>query len=338
MTSRIWKSVFAGIGMLVLILDAKTAMLGGADGLRVCLTTVIPSLLPFFVLSILLTSALSGNQMKLLKPIGRLCKMPPGSEPLLLLGLLGGYPTGAQAVYQSYSTGQLTKTDAQRLLGFCSNAGPSFLFGIAAAAFTEQWMPWILWLNHILSAIITGILLPGKPSSSICLNTKEPMTLPQAIEQAVRIMAKVCAWILLFRVVLVFCDRWFLWLFTREVSSIFTGILELANGCLQLKQIACTGLRFIVCSGILSFGGLSVAMQTLSVTGEFGFGMYLQGKIIQTAVSVLLAYAIQLIACGADRYVLSPVILCFLTAFLLAFLFFLHKTKNYSRNQAKAVV
>lgn len=338
MYSKIWKGIFAGMGMLVLILDAKTAMQGAVDGLNVCLKTVVPSLLPFFVLSILLTSALSGTQMKFLRPLGRLCRMPSGSEPLLLLGLLGGYPTGAQAVAQTYEAGQLSKADANRLLGFCSNAGPSFLFGIAAAAFDFRWMPWVLWLIHIGSAVITGILLPGKVSSSAGIQRKPPLSLPKAVEQAIRVMAKVCAWILLFRVLLAFCDRWFLWLFSSELRVVLTGFLELANGCLQLDQIHCIGLRFIVCSGILSFGGISVVMQTQSVAGNLGLGMYIPGKIIQTLVSLLLSYLVQLTECGSEKFVMSPLILLFAAVILGVFLIFLQKRKNNSRNPAKVIV
>lgn len=338
MFSKIRNGIFAAIGMLVLILDSKTAIQGGLDGLHVCIMTVIPSLLPFFVVSIMLTSVISGLRMPFLAPLGRLCRMPVGSEHLLLLGLLGGYPTGAQAVYQAYRSGHLARSDAKRLLGFCSNAGPSFLFGIAAASFVRPWMPWALWLIHILSAIFTGALLPGR--SIHCTNSRAAaaISLPQAVEQSVKIMAKVCAWILLFRVILTFYDRWFLWAFDLEVQTLFVGVLELANGCLQLKQISNEGLRFLVCSCILSFGGLSVAMQTRSVTGELGFGMYIPGKLVQTLLSFLLAYPVQRILCGAEGCIFSPAIFTAAAVIFAVFLLFLHKSKNYSRNSEKVIV
>ncbi len=326
MAKKLWTGLLAAIGMLVLILDSKTALAGGIDGLRMCFLTVIPALLPFFVLSMLLTSSLSGLKLQILKPLGRLCAMPCGSEPLLLLGLLGGYPTGAQAVYQAYRGGQLNKKDARRLLGFCSNAGPSFLFGIAAAAFHEPWIPWILWLIHILSAILTGALLPGHGNNSVMLQREKSVTLTQAIERSVKIMSRVCAWIILFRIFLAFCDRWFLWFFPSELQVVFSGVLELANGCLQLSRIQSTDLRFLTCSAILSLGGLSVAMQTLSVTGELGLGLYLPGKLLQCALSVCLSYLI-------IKPMLLPSVL-----FLAFLLFFLLKRKIGSRNSRKVIV
>lgn len=338
MFSKIRNGIFAAIGMLVLILDSKTAIQGGLDGLHVCIMIVIPSLLPFFVVSIMLTSAISGLCMPFLAPLGRLCRMSVGSEQLLLLGLLGGYPTGAQAVYQAYKSGHLRRSDAKRLLGFCSNAGPSFLFGIAATSFVRPWMPWALWVIHILSAIFTGMLLPGRSFQCTTSRTTAAITLPQAVEQSVKIMAKVCAWILLFRVILAFCDRWFLWAFDLEVQTLFVGLLELANGCLQLKQIPNEGLRFLVCGCMLSLGGLSVAMQTRCVTDELGFGMYIPGKLMQTLLSFLLAYPVQSILCGGEGCKFSPVIFSAAAIILAVFLLFLHKNKNYSRNSEKVIV
>jgi len=334
MQTKLLKGIFASIGILVLILDAKTAMVGAAEGLQLCLTTVIPSLLPFFVLSIMLTSILSGADLRILRPIGRLCKMPSGSEHLLLLGLMGGYPAGAQAVSQAYQAGQLTRRDASRLLGFCNNAGPSFLFGIAAAAFDNRWMPWALWLIHVISAVITGMLLPGSPEHAPFRQKNTPLSFSQAAEQAVKVIAKVCAWIVLFRVLLAFCNRWFLWLFDKQWQVLLAGVLELANGCLQLKDISSPDLRFLFCSCILSLGGVCVAVQTASVTGDLGFGQYFPGKLLQCGISAVLSCLLLTIV---YRKLTAPWALLF--AIILSIIaIFLQKWKNNSGNLAKVIV
>ena len=78
--------------MLALILDGRTAIDGARQGIELCLRTVIPSLFPFFVLSILLTSSLLGGSLAVLRPLGRLFGMPDGAESLLIPAFLGGYP------------------------------------------------------------------------------------------------------------------------------------------------------------------------------------------------------------------------------------------------------
>ena len=78
---------------------------------------------------------------------------------LLLTGFLGGYPTGAQCVSQARSSGKLTKAQAERMIAVCSNAGPSFLFGMVSQMCTESSMVWLLWAVHILSAVLVAVLL-----------------------------------------------------------------------------------------------------------------------------------------------------------------------------------
>ena len=284
----------AAIGMLILILDTRTVITGAQEGAMLCFATVIPTLLPFFFLSSLLTNALSGSESPWLKPLERLLRIPAGTGSLFLIGALGGYPTGARAVAEARQAGHLSEGAATRMLGFCSNAGPSFIFGITAAVFPQVWMPWLLWSIHLLSAVITARILPPKPSPKAS-SAKRSISIQQALDNSLKTMARVCGWIILFRVVIAFCNRWFIWYFGTTAQIAFNGLLELTIGCTALGYIPNTGLRMILCTGFLSFGGLCILMQTRSVCVGLGFGNYVLGKSIQTVFSILLAALAQFV-------------------------------------------
>lgn len=286
-------AIAAAISFIVLILDAKTAFSGALEGVKLCTQALIPSLFPFFILSMVLTSTLTGQRIPFFAPIGRLCGMPRGSESLLLVGLLGGYPVGAQSISQAYARGQLTGKDAHRLLGFCSNAGPAFLFGMVAGQFSSMSASWVLWGIHILSALLTAILLPGKSAECVTMPLQKPMKVSQALEKSVRVMATVCGWVILFRIVVAFFARWFLWLLPSWAQTTLIGAMELANGCCSLAAIEPEGLRFVITAGLLSMGGLCVAMQTVTVTEGLGTGLYFPGKLVQTLISLAIAGLLQ---------------------------------------------
>lgn len=290
---RVWTGIAAAVCMLVLILDAKTAFFGAKTGIELCLRTVIPALFPFIVISIVISSNLAGIPMMILRPVGKLCGMPAGSESLLLLGLFGGYPVGAQGVFSAYEGKSINKTDARRLLGFCSNAGPAFIFGMMGSLFQSSVVPWVLWIVHILSAVFVGCILPNKSHSSCKLSQQPAVTLPQALEKGIKTVCGICGWIILFRILIAFLQRWFLWLMPQTLQVCLIAALELSNGCFEVYNVTTQGARFIMCSGILAFGGICVLMQTRSVTGHLGWGMYFPGKILQSVISVLLASAAQ---------------------------------------------
>lgn len=316
MRKRVLLGLFGAIGMLMLILDSKTAGLGAAEGLDLCLRTVIPALFPFFFLSNLLTSALIGQKSRILRPLGRLCRIPEGSECLLLLGFLGGYPTGAQGVAGAYADGQLSRKDAARMLSFCSNVGPSFLFGIGSRCFGLGTL-WALWAIHILSALLTGILIPGESGSPAAISGKN-LTVPQALDRAVKTMAKVCGWVVLFRILTAFLDRWFLWLLPIPARVGVLGVLELTIGCTSLREITSPELRFVLASVLLALGGLCVLLQTSSVIRDLPLSNYLRGKALQALFSLLLSgLYVQLSRSLGFMAVPVVFLLVFLSVFLL---------------------
>ena len=282
----------AVLGMLMLILDANTALKGAREGIALCTATVLPSLFPFFVLSGLLTFALSGTKSKFLRPLGRFCGMPEGSESLLLIGLLGGYPTGAHTVTQVWQDGKLTERDAKHLLSFCSNAGPAFLFGICGSLFTNWWMPLLLWGIQIVSALLTAHYLRAPHRNHAGITAGSGFSLPLALDRAIRTSARVCGWVVLFRIGITCLEQRILYFLPLLPRLLISGILELTNGCCLLTSAPSEELRFLLAGVFLSFGGLCVLMQTASVTGRLGIGSYLKGKLVQTLLCLLLSLPI----------------------------------------------
>lgn len=322
--------------MGLLILDSKTAIDGAQEGLDLCIRTVIPSLFPFFVLSSLLTSALTDTAF--LRPLGKFCRIPAGAESIMLVGFLGGYPVGAQCIYDAWQNGSLTRQDAQRMLGFCNNAGPAFIFGMTSTLFTNSAAPWLLWGIQILSALITAFLIPGTPDRNAQIRIQETLTLPKALERSVRNMANVCGWVILFRVVLAICGKWVFGLVPMELQVLLSGLLELANGYCAMASLHSEGIRFLMCSLCLSFGGLCVGMQTVSAVGALGTGMYFPGKLMQTMVGFLLAQLSLPLLSSGDGAVISPLISAFCVGILATTVFFLKFRENDSRNSALSVV
>ncbi len=277
--------LFGITGMLLLIFDSKTALLGASEGVSLCIRTVIPTMFPFFVLSYLLTQSAEGFSAVFLR---KLCRLPQGTEGILVVGLLGGYPVGAKAVADRYRAGALSEVQAKRMLGFCSNCGPSFLFGIVGTVVGGPIMAALLWFIHMISAIGVGFLLPS-PNMECSVSAKQnKQKLGDAVTHSLQVLMNVCGWIILARTFVAFLDRWFLWAMPDTIRVIFVGLLELANGCVLLRNIPNEAARLLTASGLVSFGGLCVAMQTLSVTDGLGLGSYIPGKMLQTMLSLAL--------------------------------------------------
>ena len=288
--------------MLIIILDGKTALQGAISGIDLCLRTVIPSLFPFFILTGILSNTIIGHRFSLLQPICRFCKIPDGSASLLILGLLAGYPVGAQLVSQAQRDGNLSYSSAIRMAAFCNNAGPSFIFGILSTMFIHSYNAWFLWGIQIISALIVGVLLPSYNVDPCNLHKPSSISVTKAMERAIKTMASVCGWVIASRILLGFCKIWFLWRFPVAVQVLISGLFELSNGCVRLHEVSSEGLRFVLASILLSAGGLCVTMQTVSVSKKIITRVYFLGKVMQVFITFLLSLITQmLLYSGPDR-------------------------------------
>lgn len=290
---RVILIVSLGIGML--ILDGRTAMEGAKSGLEVCLQTVLPALFPFIFLSSILTTYLASIKPRNNSLLCRLYRVPGGSEGILLTGLLGGYPVGARCIGEAVNQGRLSASDARRMLVFCNAAGPGFIFGITGNILQHRWVPWCLWLTHLLSGVCTARLMPSPCTLRLERPAPPKFSITQRLRQSLQVVGEICGWVVLMRTAIAMLKRWFLWYLPEPCQLFITGLLELSNGCISLAVISNPGLQFIFLSVFLAFGGLCVALQTASAASNIDRKLYLPGKCLQALISFLLAYAMQFI-------------------------------------------
>lgn len=274
---------------LVAVLDSRHCFSAAAEAVEMCIKNLIPSLFPLLFLSLLICRQLQSISFFPMKWLAKLCGVPDGQESLLLMGLVGGYPVGAQAIQRAYTNGNISIDDGRRLLGFCNNAGPAFIFGMCSCLFNSKWVPWLVWLIHILSALFVGILTRKEPHSAKRSVEKSSADLSADITQAVKTMAIICAWVVLFRILISFLERWFLWSLPITLRIGLSGVTELANGILLLRQISGESLRFLFLSVFLSLGGICVYMQTAAVASSIPIKNYISGKLLQSVISFVLS-------------------------------------------------
>ena len=282
-------------GVLVLFLaEAGFVRAAAAEALSLCARSVIPALFPFLVVSSLLLSLGLGELLSpmlagLMEPLFRVDGV--GSSALLL-GLVGGYPIGAKTAADLYRGGRLSRPEAERLLAFCNNSNPVFLIsvlgvGVFGSVRAGVW----LWLIHLLSALLTGLLFRnhGGPVRRQAGGTAafQAVSLPAAFVAAVREslsgMLSVCAFVTFFYVLarpLASLGGW--------LGPVLVGLTELFSLTPLLRP---DRFGFILASAMAGWGGLSVLCQTAAVLE--GSGLRLQscaaGKAVQGLLAGLLA-------------------------------------------------
>ena len=153
-----------------LLLCSQAALESARAGLNLCAQMIVPSLLPFFILSSLLQQlGLPGILGRWLSPVTqKLFGIGGAGASALLLGVTGGYPLGADAVARLRRSGARTREQAERALAFCNNSGPAFLVGAAGVGvFHSAGYGLLLYGVHVLSAVIVGMLF-ARAAAAFC--------------------------------------------------------------------------------------------------------------------------------------------------------------------------
>lgn len=272
---------------------------------------LLPALFPFFIISSLVI------QLGIAQSLGR--RMEPLTQTLfhlngacasiLILGLIGGYPAGANAAAALYQSGQCSKEDTQRLLAFCNNCGPAFLVGVVGTTlFQDIRLGLLLNLVHLVSALLVGILLcpsQRQPTASVPKAIASSPSFSEAFVHSVtdsfQSLLNICAFFICFSVLLELMTQAGLsGLWSRllmpllpfpgsTLEALFQGMFELTSGVLALTEGALLH-RLIFSSFLLGWGGWSIHFQTLSLLSSTDLSpkLYLSGKMMHAWLSALL--------------------------------------------------
>ena len=257
-----------------LLVRSADAAEGARQGLAVCAATLVPSLLPFFVLTNLL-SALGLPDLLgacLGGALGRLLHISPAGAQALILGLCGGYPVGASVVADLLRSGHMSRQEAERLLAFCNNSGPAFILGAAGGVFHSAGAGALLYVTHVLGALTVGLLFRGEDEPA--RDEKPPAAgpqrfgkaLPAALTRAVGSTAAVCGYVVLFGSLTGILAPW-LTLPPLE-NALVRGFLELGGGVAALAGLPPAPLPLAAAALLLGWGGLSVHCQTMGVLAD----------------------------------------------------------------------
>lgn len=286
------------------------------EGITLFFIAVFPGLFPFMFLTKLLTSLGAVKKISTkLSPITHFLFGTHGiSSYVFLMSILSGYPIGAKLICDLYCAGIISQQDAKKMCTFCTTSGPIFIIGsVGVTMFGSAIVGIIIYVSHILSSILCGIIFSGKRQterhqSSIKIDSMPDNLLSSTMKDTIESILLVGAYITIFFLfadiltnvgllnpITYALDKVLSIFNIKNVSSgIVGGILEVTRGC---KLLSMQQNIYSVCfaCGCISFSGLSIIMQSMSFLKKCKIkAPYF---ILVKCIHSVLAFAICLIMC-----------------------------------------
>ncbi len=277
---------------------------GVSDGLSLCVSSVIPALFPFMVISgIAAASGLCSSAGKILSaPLSRILGFSAPTAAAFLLGLLSGFPVGAVSVITLYQSGQIERSEAEFAIGLCNNTGPAFLIGyLGTRLWGDPGVGMLLWICQALAALTAGFVFRkiwlGKNRFQAAAAPTKPFRIGEisrVISGCAQNLLAVCGFVVFFTVLqttLRTCLSSFAETVPHAVWGLFSGLIEITSG---LAAAAGDGsLPFLTVSAfIVGWAGSCVHLQVMYFAAESGLRMrrYFLEKLLCGGLTALFAY------------------------------------------------
>lgn len=283
------------------------ALSASKEGLNLWLNTLLPTLLPFIILTGILIR--TNTAEKIFAPLEHLWNIlfgitAPGAYALTL-GLLCGYPMGAKITSDMYTHNRISKREAEYLLTFTNHASPVFIRTYLIHLCLKDSIRTgtvygILLLSSFLTMLLFRFLVWKGVTATQKTDFENQKTEPSAIGSIGTLLdasimngfetiTRLGGYILLFSILSAFVRHY--WNAREMTEYLFLGALELTTG---LHQLARSGfspvLRYLCSMPMAAFGGVCILAQTKSLLHkELSVLPYISAKCLNAAITAISA-------------------------------------------------
>jgi len=268
----------------------------------VCLTSIVPSMYAFMILSELLVRSNSHRIIgNILSPISRNVLHLDGKLfPILLISLVAGYPVGAKLISTLEDNGSIDTNVAKDMYCYCYSGGLAFIIGTIGGSLKVSL---IVYISNVVANLTLAFMLNFKhivPNKDVCKADVKISSnvLVDSINSSFKTMINVCIMIISFSIAICLLDVFNISdILSMAISKVLhmskTSSQSILNATLEVSQtanVSMVGSLYLpTIAMIFSFGGVCVIMQILSIAGKsFNLKHFLKCRIFTSAVSFLI--------------------------------------------------
>lgn len=261
--------------------------------------TLVPSMLPMFIISDILINYNFTKYIpnKIINFISKIFNISNNATLIVLLSLVSGFPLNAMNIITSYNNNLISKEEAEHLLLFNHFPNPLFVLNTVGILYlNNNKYGVIILISTYLSSIILGILVRNKNTltNNNCITKSSKSqtfteifssSIKKSINSLLMISVTVCLFLILSTLIINIFHL------NSYLSLGIKSILEMTMGLEHLSKLNISNIfKVILSSSIISFGGLSIHMQVISILDErIRYRNYFIGRIYQVLISLVIS-------------------------------------------------
>ncbi len=322
------------LAMIMIVLKSNDVLQAVKNSLELCISTIVPTLFPFMVLSSIFVSN-TVLPKKIGRFAGRILGISPAGVTAFVCGIICGFPVGAKCTSQLLKERQITVSEAESLISYSNNPGPLFVIGaVGSVMFGSSKIGILLYAIQVFSVFCAAFVLRFFIPCTIVRENKHTEVktdLTDSICSSVISILGVCGFIVFFAVinVLIAPLQVFMPPFTR---CIVTSTIEITNGIYEIRNSGFSlPVKLALVSFALGWSGLSVHMQVKSLVKDTGISMK-KYYITRTAISIVSSILAYTLSAFTDTIILrayeNKTLIFILTSIILLTIFLCISTRE----------
>ena len=292
--------IICSLFLILFIINRELVFNTVGFSLDIWITSVLPALFPFFVISdILISYDVIRYIPKVIKNLfKKLFNVSDNGLVVIILSMLSGFPSNDRNIKNMYNSNKISKKEGEHLLYFTHFSNPMFILGTLVSIFLKKKeLGLIIFISHYLPNIIIGILLRKLNTSKLDINYNNDinnnfgLVLTKSIRKSLDSVFNILGTLTVFLIISSLLINVFN--FNNGISLLIKSILELTSGLKELSNFNLSNSYLVIASScILSFGGLSVHMQVINELSDtdISYSNFFIGRIIQVILSLVVSY------------------------------------------------
>lgn len=298
--ATLYQLLFTALALYLIFLMLRFPALAleyASTGLNLWFTKMVPTLLPFMILSgIMIRMNLTENFVRLLHPLLHfLFRTSRNGSYTIVMGFLCGFPMGARIVGELCGQHKLSREESALLLYFCNNIGPIYFLSYVVPTLKIDRPLWPFLLMYGIPLLYGFLLMRIMPmlrrrhrswENNNAVPQPDSCSLLAAIDASVLSgqigIAKLGGYMVFFNLLnIVFHPFQHV---NTQILNIYRCLLEITSGIDYSGRSICFAVLIL-----LPFGGFSCIAQTYSMIRQTDLSVrsYIFHKTVQTAITAV---------------------------------------------------
>ena len=271
-------------------------------------------LFPFFIISDLLINygfvdLMSGLTSNLTK---KTFNLPGDASFIIITSMLSGCPSNAKYIKELLDTNKITLNEAEYLLSFTHFPNPLFILGfVGNTVLNNKIIGIIILISIVTSNFIIGIFIKSnnkqkyskinirKTLETINIKTKSNnfvAIISNSIYKNINILLLILGILIIFFIITTLIFN--ILNISENYKVIISGLLEMTQGIRNINLLDIPIIiKTIIITAFLSFGGISIHMQVMSILSDTNikYKHYLLSRITHALISCIIVYLLYIV-------------------------------------------